>query len=85
MENKMHVKRDKLKRLYTTFKKLIDTYPPIIHPETYLESNIFFRKGRSSLDSYPLSTKHILQLTRFVKDLIEFNDVFNEKYSECTY
>ncbi len=85
MENKMHVKRDNLKRLYITFKKLIDNYPPIIHPETYLESNIFFRKGRTSLESYALSTKNILQLTRFVKDLIEFNEVFNEKYSECTY
>lgn len=85
MEREMLVKRDKLKRLFNVFKKLTYMYPPVIHPETFLESNSFFRKGRKRQESYTLSTRHILQLTRFVKDLIELNEVFEEKYSECMF
>ena len=80
MQKKTLIKQDKLRRIYDTVKKLIEVYPPVVHREYYTETNILFKKGRKK-NSYTLSTKHVLHLAKFCKDLIEFHEVFNPKYN----
>lgn len=73
-----------MRKLYDIFKKLVELFPPMINPDDYLETNILFRKGRKK-EAYQLSTKHILHVTKFCKDVIEFNEAFNDKYEECKF